>query len=67
MTEGELKKRIAPIIDKAKKEFPDDGAVNIKTNPEREIARTWEELVNNYIILTEKRNKWFKKWFGDST
>ena len=69
MTEGELQKRIhatrkyrggymamkriAPIIDEAKNDFPTSG-----------IGDSHENAVINGMHKTQQ---WFKKWFGDST
>jgi hypothetical protein len=47
------------ILDEARADFP----VYPKDTTAKE---TWQEIVDFYVELTSKRDKWFVKWFGAS-
>ena len=57
-------KNFLDIVYEAKKEFPIDEAV--KFHLPINTAKTWEELIQQYIKITQERTEWFKKWFGAS-
>jgi len=58
---------VAPIIDEAKKERPDVKTVQFDINNIHGGAKTWKELVQQYVQITTNWEAWFKKWVGDST